>query len=197
MITRRLLLLATLLSAGCGLSAYEAKMAETQRRADQFDRKENVLGGVITPPEGCPVDVTLRVPRGLVTKAESVPQNGFFYRFGRSASGSSGGHGIFEMFVGASADGNAVAVRQQIQKTFPSAAPLPNKTVDAPGTESLSFDTWTEGDASEKAYIFLHQANGKVVAIAYRGKPSADTDAVIEASLKTLTVKAKAVTAGN
>jgi hypothetical protein len=170
--------------AGCGLSAYEAKMAAAQRRADEFDRKEVALGSAITPPDGCPVDIALRTPRGIVSQPDAVPQNGFFYRYG-SVSGKGAVH---EVLIGA--DTNARFARQAIQKTFPSATPLSVKSVEVPGQEAMSFESWTEGDGAGKTYIYLHQAGSLAAALAYRaGKADADTEAVIEASLKTLVLR--------
>jgi hypothetical protein len=171
--------------AGCGLSAYEAKMAAAQRRADDFDRKEVALASAIVPPEGLPVDIALRAPRGIAANPDPVPQSGFFYRYG-----SAGGKGqIHELLLGAMV-GNANVARQQIQKMFPAATPLPAKTVDVPDHEPMTFETWAEGDASGKTYVYLYQTGGLVTALAFRaGKADADVEGAIEASLKTLVVK--------
>lgn len=172
--------------AGCGLSGYEAKMEAAQRRADEFDRKEVALASAITPPEGFPVDVALRAPRGIASKPDGPPQNGFFYRYG-----SAGGKGqVYELLLGGTADANVNFTRQHIQRMFPSATALPAKTLEVADHEPLSFETWGEGDGSGKTYIYLYQTGGLVVALAFRAsKADADVESAIEASLKTLVVK--------
>jgi hypothetical protein len=157
-------------------------MAAAQRRADEFDRRETALGSAITPPDGCPVAIALRTPRGIVSQSDA--QSGFFHRYGSAA----GKGAVHEVLIGG--DTNPHAARQAIQRTFPNAVALSVKTVEAPGREPLSFESWTDGEGTGRTYIYLHQSGNLAAVLAYRASRSdADTETVIEASLKSLVLR--------
>jgi hypothetical protein len=182
----RIILTAALLPflLGCGLSAYEAKMTAAQHRADDFDRKENVLGGMIETPPACPIDVKLRAPGGISSKPDTARESDFFYRF-RRRSGEKG-QGLYEVLLGAAVSG--AEARQKVQQEFPAATPLPARAFEGSGQEPLSFDAWVEGEANARTYIYLHQRAGMGVVVAFRtSKTDDDLESAITASLKTLT----------
>jgi hypothetical protein len=191
-------LLAAALTAsisGCGLSAYEAKMAEAQKRADEIERTESALGIVITPPDGCPVDVYLRTPRGVAGSSSESLVNDYFYRYPSAGSGK----GIVsQLYLAAAADGNLLTVRQRIRSSFPTAEALPARTVESADQRSLSFEAWTDSDFSTKNYIFLHQNGSNVVALVFRvarEKAGPEAESAIETSLRTLALGADAARA--
>ncbi len=78
------------LCAGCGLNDYESKIVEEQQRVERFDKENKELGAPIDLPErkekekdkekeSWPVEIFLRLPKGLSPKPQENLYNGAFH----------------------------------------------------------------------------------------------------------------------
>ena len=96
---RYIVLLPVVLALGCGLAEYEAKMLESQRRAERFDEENRLLGTgleiptkeVRPPAATLPevkitvklVNLAMRPPKGINPKFEPALWQGKFYQYTR------------------------------------------------------------------------------------------------------------------
>jgi hypothetical protein len=169
---------AGLLAGGCSLSEYEQKMLTQQQRVEYIDKENHYVGDPIAPPPkragmmaemtdkggdhqatapGSDFDVFLRLPLGLSTKYEDIPEAGFLYRYKTVGSPFS------EVLIATT----TAQIRDDFWKDIiehwgtydPST--IRKESKDRLG-RTLEFETWgiTEGreNAQTTYYVYVYQA---------------------------------------
>ncbi len=164
-----------LLAAGCGVSEYEKKMEETQRRVKQFEETSKLLDGPLTIPspaakeKGAPAppQLFLLPPRGIQRTAsnEKEPRNRILYTFPPRGAASAGPFLNVEVAV---AEKSKDFETEVIRSYGPSGHLKQQKLrFDPPGREAVTFQS-TEFEEGQAQYsVNVWEGPNHQVAIVY------------------------------
>ncbi len=182
-------------ASGCGLGEYEAKLVEQQRRLERFDRENKDLGGPLELPtvkdEPPPVDVFLRLPKGVQTQPENKETPSPFYQYKGGGSFSN----VWVGWSGWAGNEKAAGFRKEVLNRFAPGDVQQDQVPTAPFVgPSLTLTRVSKTEPSRMVLVYF--TPGDRVAVVYevpmekyRLKPTTDA---IGASLNTLAVAPEA-----
>lgn len=186
-----------LLLGGCGLADYEKKMEEAQKRVEVFDKE----GGALLAKE--PLELASAGERGTIffrppwgIKAKGTA-NGPFLTYLREFNKQGGKfedafNNIKAVSVLVATDGNRDGFRKNIKEALADIQAVGKKSVARRGSAELPFEVWMDDShAEESDVVYVYQSGQTLVALAFhlkKGKTEADSQEVIDASLRTLLI---------
>lgn len=187
-----------LLAAGCGVSEYEAKMQETQRRVQRFDEESKLLDSPLTIPTPPAKDknapppplLFVRPPRGILPSAnnEKEPRNRILYTFPAKGVNAAGPFINMEVAVG----DKSKDFEAEVLRSFSPSGNLTQKQrqFKPPGRDPLTFQS-TEFEEGQGHYsVNLWRGQDHQVALVYsiqRGQREKAAKA-LDASLESFAV---------
>ncbi len=202
---------------GCGLSEYGKLMEAEQKRLQSLDEEAKLLGEPAELPVKAqagagaqpskPLDLFLRLPKGISPRAESV--NEVLFRFSRPPSYGYGGRyssggadqppPFQEVYIGVAAGSKAEDFQGKVLQPFGATPGTPGKKiVHPPGRDRMEFvwinfeDTGNPPSAYQSFFITIPGVQPVQVAVIFRTpKDQAQTPAItkgIDATLQTLAV---------
>lgn len=188
-------MLAAVWTAGCGLSAYEAKMAAEQKRIETLDEENKLLGDPIELPQdgnasGLPLGVNsaakkapeifLRLPRSLSSKSDPGTYGDILHHFGRVQTSSYGrGYGqgndakanpFEDAYVGVTANQNFDDFKNKVLQPFGvQPTEWAKVEINPPGRNRIEFQATRFVDANSASFlVYLHPGATAQVAIILR-----------------------------
>ncbi len=187
---RRLGLLLLLASVpACGLSDYEARMSETQKRADRFREESKSLDEPVKIPtakdnEGKETPLAkafFQPPKGIEARPQPEPRNNLLWKYKPKKSGSY--FTYVEMAFAAEQDKDFAS---KVVNSYQSEQPLPTPQRTPP----LPFDSWEFNDRDLGYSVNVSQKGKTKIAIVYvfRKGMREQVGRTIELSLRSLAV---------
>ncbi len=191
-----LLAVGLVILSGCGLSEYEGKMAEEQKRLRYLDEENKNLEGPLefapkkreTDKDAKPLlpeELFVRLPKGIARKPDELPISGIAYRYRAAATNAP----FSEIFLVVTKEPSATFL-QDVQRVLNSSCTsISPKPIQRPGREAGQFEAvpFEMGrDPQTGLSFYFYRAQGFQVALVFHTNDTANT--AIEYSLGSLFV---------
>jgi hypothetical protein len=192
----------TLLLSGCGLSAYEERMKESQDNLKAFEEQDKVLGEPIdfNEKDKAAPGLFFRPPQCIKSKGDKKPFSGInYYQYSRDPSDKNCPFVeilVAAIFHGSTGFGMAAAPTAQAEDLFVKVRerygikdqqPL-TQLENRPGRAPLSLQYFAIEKENYIAVIYLHEIGGAQIAIIFHldKAKKAEADKLMKTSIRSL-----------